>query len=126
MKNIRQDADDSLRAEYKRSDFGEMVLGKHAAAPIEFAELVRILLACIGEDEGLKFFNEVSRNSNDWTYSIDEDNQITLRYWVNEFESIEERLSTQCCITTPEERATLQNQLLHHVSTWKVRAGAQS
>src|SRR4026208_570151 len=30
MKNIKTDSDDLLRAEYKRSDFGELVRGKYA------------------------------------------------------------------------------------------------
>ncbi len=50
MKNIRQDFDESLRREYRRSDFGEMVRGKFATTQLEFSELVRLLLACIGED----------------------------------------------------------------------------
>lgn len=128
MKNIRQELDDSLRPEYKRSDFGEMIQGKHAATPIEFAELVRILLACIGEDEDLKFINQPASqgsalHSHDFTYSIEDANQITLRYYLNDQEFIEERIATQCCITTPEERARLQDQLLRHVHTLKARAG---
>ena len=34
MKNIRQDLDDALRPEYKRSDFGEMVTGKYSATQV--------------------------------------------------------------------------------------------
>ena len=125
MKTIRQDVDDSLRPEYKRSDFGEMIQGKHAASPVEFAELVRILLTCIGEDEGLRFIEShgAARNSNDWTYAIDADNQLTLRYTVNETECIEEQISAQCCVTTPEDRAKFQNQLLRHVRALKAKAG---
>lgn len=55
--NLRQNLDDSLRAEYQRSDFGEMVRGKYAAAQPPFAEMVYLLLACLGEDEGLKFLH---------------------------------------------------------------------
>jgi hypothetical protein len=128
MKNIRQDLDDSLRPEYRRSDFGEMIQGKHAATPIEFAELVRILLACIGEDEDLKFINQpenqrFAQPSNYFTYTVEDANQITLRYYINDQECIEERIATQCCITTPEERAKFQDQLLHHVRALKSRAG---
>ena len=127
MKNIKQDPDDSLRPEYSRSDFGEMIQGKYATAPIQFAELVRILLACIGEDEGLKFINQPenqlsTHNSNSCTYTIDNANQVTLRFRVNA-ECIEERISTPCYITTPEERTKLQDQLLHHVRILKAKAG---
>ena len=84
MKNIKHDRGDSLRREYRRSDFGEMIQGKYATTQIEFAELVRLLLACIGEDEGLKFSAESQlggHKAGDWTYEIDSANQITLRYW---------------------------------------------
>src|SRR6185503_15999841 len=98
MKNIRQDFDDSLRPEYKRSDFAEMVQGKYATTQLEFAEFVRLLLACIGEDEAVTFLHHSPGNSHkvgDWTYEIDNANQITLRYWLNKFESIEESYQTQ-------------------------------
>jgi hypothetical protein len=48
MKNIRQDIGDSLRPEYKRSDFGDMVQGIYATTELQFAEIVRLLVACIG------------------------------------------------------------------------------
>jgi len=127
MKNNRHDLDDSLRPEYRRSDFGEMIQGKHATTQVEFAELVRLLLACIGEDEGLKFICHSSENqladqkSGDWTYEI-ESNQITLRYWIDELRSIEEAISSPCCITTPQERLELQNLLLNHMRNLKAKA----
>jgi len=130
MKNVRQDLDDSLRPEYRRSDFGEMIQGKLATAQIEFAELVRLLLACIGEDEGLKFINHSSENKlarhnpGDWIYEIDDANQITLRCWTNELGSIEELISNPCRITTPQERSELQNLLLNHVRTLRANVGA--
>ena len=130
MKNIRHDLDDSLRSEYRRSDFGEMTRGKHATAQIEFDELVRLLLACIGEDEGLKFITRSSENQlashhpGDWTYEIDETNQITLRYWTTELGNIEEQISSPCCITTPQERSELQHLLLKHVRILKAKTGA--
>ena len=130
MKNIRHDVDDSLRPEYRRSDFGEMIQGKHATAQIDFAELVRLLLTCIGEDEGLKFSHHSSENQlaghkpGDWTYEIDNANQITLRYWTADVGSIEEPIRSQCCTTTPEERSELQNLLLHHVRNLKAKARA--
>ena len=126
MKNFKHDLDDSLRPEYRRSDFGEMIQGKHATAPIDFGELIRILLACIGEDEGLKFVNANQRSAHhahDFTYTIDRTNQITLRYWVNDRECIDERIAAHRSITTPEERAKLQDQLQHHVHTLKTKAG---
>jgi uncharacterized DUF497 family protein len=130
MKKVRHDLDDTLRAEYRRSDFGEMIQGKHATAQIEFAELVRLLLACIGEDEGLKFINHSSERQlaghrpGDWSYQIDDANQITLRYWINELGSVEERISNTGCITTPEERLELQNLLVKHVRSLKAKVRA--
>ena len=127
MKNIKQDFADSLRREYSRSDFGEMARGKYATTQLEFSELVRLLLACIGEDIGLRFNHHCQGNSvanhkrGDWTYELDNANQITLRYWLSEFESIEEPVSNPPSVTTPEERSTLQNLLLDHVRALKTR-----
>src|SRR4030095_9276454 len=109
MKNIRQDLGDALRPEYKRSDFGEMVIGKYARTQLEFAEMVHLFLTCIGEDEGIKFTHHSPGNQlaehqpDEWTYEMDNANQITLRYWRSELESVEERLSNLPCITTAEE-----------------------
>ena len=85
MKNIRQDLNDSMRREYRRSDFGKMVRGKYATTQLELAELVNLLITCIGEDFGLKFIhsnnNQIANHKRgDWTYELDNDNQITLRY----------------------------------------------
>lgn len=130
MKNIRKDLDDSLRPEYRRSDFGEMIQGKHATTQVDFAELVRLLLACIGEDEGLKFAHHSAGNYlaghklGDWTYELDNANQITLCYWLSEFGSIDERISNPSCITTSQQRSELQNLLLHHVRTLKAKVGS--
>ncbi len=127
MKNIRQDVDDSLRPEYRRSDFGEMVQGKYATNQLEFAELVRLLLACIGEDTGLKFNHHspgnylANQKRGDWTYEFDNANQITLRYWLSEFESIEVPILNPPSVTTPQERSDLQNLLLTHVLALKNR-----
>ncbi len=129
MKNVRQDLDDSLRPEYRRSDFGEMIQGKHATTQIEFAELVRLLLACLGEDEGLKFGHHSAGNYlaghkvGDWTYELDNANQITLCYWLSEFGRIDERISNPSCINTPQERSELQNLLVNHVRTLKAKVG---
>jgi len=130
MKNVRQDFDDSLRPEYRRSDFGEMVQGKHATTQLEFAEFVRLLLACIGENEGLKFVHHSSGNylaahkAGDWTYEIDNANQITLRYWLNDFGNIEEAISNPPCITISQERVDLQKLVLKHVGILKARLGS--
>ncbi len=116
--------------EYRRSDFGEMIQGKYATTDIEFAELVRLLLACIGEDEGLKFVSHSSENrvanhkAGDWGYEIDDINQITLHYWTNELVSIEETISSPCCVTTPEGRSEFQNLLQTHVRRLKAQASA--
>ena len=127
MKNVRQDFGDSLRPEYKRSDFGEMVKGKYAATQVEFAELVRLLLTCVGEDEDVNFIHYsagnllAGHNQGDWTYEIDNANQITLRYWLNEFSSVEESITNPPQALTPEERSDLQKLILDHVRTLKAR-----
>lgn len=130
MKNIRQDLDDSLRREYHRSDFGKMVRGKFATTQLEFSELVPLLLACIAEDVGLKFKhhspgnNLADHNRGDWTYELDNSNQITLRYWLGEFGSIEEPIPNSPCVTTPQERSDLQNLLLNHLQALKNKVAA--
>ena len=129
MKNIRQDSDD-LRPEYRRSDFGELVCGKYAQTQIEFAELVRLLIVCIGEEERLIFTHHSIGNSlaghqsGDWTYEIDNANQITLRYWLSEFRSLNEPISNLPCITTAQERSDLQDLLLKHTRLLKARVDA--
>jgi hypothetical protein len=130
MKNIRHDVDD-LRPEYKRSDFGQMVTGKYALSKIELAEYVRLLIACIGEEEGVAFTVHSQddhirgRKPGDWTYEIDHANQIHLQYWVSEFRSIEEVISNPpACVTTPEERTDLQNLLTAQVKALKAKVAA--
>ena len=127
MKTLRQDAGDSLRPEYRRSDFGEMAQGKYATTQLQFYELVQLLLACIGEDEGLKFTHHsadnhlAGPNSGDWTFELDNANQITLRFWLNEIASIEEPISNPVSVTNPQERSELQNLLVNHVRALKTR-----
>ena len=129
MKSIKQDSDD-LRREYKRSDFGEFVRGKYALTQLDFAELVSLLVACVGEDEGLRFTHHSIGNNlaghefGDWTYEIDNANQITLRYWLNEFRSIEEPISNSAFITTAQERSSLHDLLMKHARLLKDRVGA--
>ena len=127
MKNFSKDIDDSLRSEYQRSDFGEMARGKYAASKVEVAELVRLLLACIGDDEGMTFIHHLptdslSRSSGDWTYEFDDADQLTLRYWLSECGNIEERISRVPPVNTAQDRSDLQNFLLDHVRTLKQRA----
>jgi len=118
MKNIKTDPEDTLRPEYKRSDFGEIIRGKYATTQVDFQQLTGALLACIGEDEGLKFIHHSIGNylaihtPGDWTYEIDNANQITLRYWLSEFGSIEEVISNPPTIMTAKDRTELQDTLL--------------
>ena len=126
MKNVRQDFDE-LRPEYQRSDFGEMVKGKYAIVDLDLSEFVRLLIACIGEDEGLTFTKHHGGNSSadrkrgDWTYEIDAADRITLRYWLNDLSSIDEPVSNQSHVNTPQQRATLQGLLEKHVRNLKTR-----
>lgn len=130
MKNIRSEIDDSLRPEYKRSDFGELVRGKHAVSQVEVAQLVHLLISCIGEDEYVKFIHHSIGNyladhkPGDWTYEIDNANQVTLRYWVSEFTSVDEVLSNPTTGMTPKDRAELQNALLEGVMNLKTKVAA--
>ena len=126
MKNVRQDFDD-LRPEYQRSDFGEMVRGKYAVIDLELAEFARLLIPCIGEDEGLKFTKHsgttspAGRKSGDWTYEVDAADQITLRYWLDEFTNIEEPISNSPHVNNPQQRAELQALVEKHVRNLRAR-----
>ena len=117
MKKIDVEPEDTLRPEYKRSDFGEIIRGKYATTQVDFHQLVQALLSCIGEDEGLRFVHHSVGNDlaqykpGEWTYEIDNGNQITLRYWLSEFGSIEELISNPTCVTTPRDRTELQDAL---------------
>jgi len=127
MKSIRPDPDDSLRAEYKRSDFGELVRGKFGATEVAFAELVKLLLACVGEDQGIRFKSHsvgnylASHQPGDWTYEMDNGNQVTLRYWITEFRSVEEPISNPPCVMTPQDREELLSLLDKHVRLLRKR-----
>jgi hypothetical protein len=132
MKNIKPELDDWGRPEYKRSDFGEVVRGKYAAAQVDFAELTALLLAVIGEDEAIKFIHHSIGNSladhhfGDWTYEIDNSNQITLRYWLSEFRSIEEAISNPTVVMTPTERTNLHQALVKGVKDLKVKVAERT
>jgi hypothetical protein len=127
MKNIKPELDDSMRAEYKRSDFGEIVRGKYAATQVDFAELTALLLAVIGEDDGIKFTHHSIGNyladhrAGEWTYEIDNANQITLRYWLDYLRNISEEISNPPCVITPKERSELQSALLEGVKKLKAK-----
>jgi hypothetical protein len=129
MKNIKQDCEDTLRPEYQRSDFGEMVKGKYAYAEFKFADIARAFVVCIGEDEGLSFTLHSQgdgHKSGDWTYEIDDADQITLRHWLSEFSSVEEPVSNPpyVVVTTPQERAELETLLRNHVRALKAKVAA--
>ena len=125
MRKVSEELDDWMRPEYNRSELGELVRGKYAATQVEFAELVTLLVTCIGEDEKLNFQHHspgnyrVGHRVGDWTYEIDNANRITLRYWLSELGSIEEPVSNRPCITTPAERTEFQRLLRQHVHMLK-------
>jgi hypothetical protein len=130
MKNIKEDSEDTLRPEYKRSDFSELISGKYATTQVDFHQLTRVLLTCIGEDEGVKFMHHsignylANQKPGDWTYEIDNGNQITLRYWLSEFSSIGEAISNPICVMTPKDRIELQDALLKGVNGLKTKVAA--
>jgi hypothetical protein len=121
MKQISEAVDDWLRPEYKRSELGELVRGKYAATQVEFAELVNLAITCVGEDEKFHFEHHLpgnyraGRKAGDWTYEIDNANQITLRCWLSEFGSVEEPISNPPSILTPQDREELLSLLAKHV-----------
>jgi hypothetical protein len=132
MKNIETEPEDTLRPEYKRSDFGEVIRGKYATTQVDFHQLTGVLLTCVGEDEGVRFMHyspgnrQANHNRGDWTYEIDNANQITLRYWLNEFRSIEEALSNPTVVITPKERTDLQQALVKGVTDLKLKVAART
>ncbi len=131
MKNTEVESQiDELRPEYKRSDFGKFVRG--AVTQVEFAERVAILLACIGEEENLKFvlrsFASVPANHQrgDWTYEIDNSNQVTLRYWLNSLRNIEVNVTNPLCIFTAEDNNNLIDALTTGVRSLKAKVADHS
>ena len=127
MKNFKHHLDDSLRGEYSRSDFGEVIQGKYANTQVQFSELVHLLLVCIGEDEGIKFTHHspgnrlAGRKPGDWTYDLDNANQVTLRYWIDDLKNLEESISNPPSVIRAEERMQLQDLLRTHVQRLKNR-----
>ena len=132
MKNIEVESEtDELRPEYKKSDFGEFVRG--AVTQVEFAERVAILMACIGEDEGITFRHRSEGNYRDqpeageWTYEIGHsDNQITLCHWLGGWKNLSEPLSNPTCIFTAEDNNTLINALTLAVRSLKAKVADHS
>jgi hypothetical protein len=127
MRNIEADPEDTLRPEYQRSDFGEIIRGKYATTQVDFHQLTGALLACIGEDEGVKFSHHSIGNyladhrSGQWTYEIDNANQITLRYWLDSLRNVSEEISNPPCVMTLKERSGLQSALLEGVKKLKAK-----
>ena len=127
MKNIEVDPEDTLRPEYKRSDFGEIIRGKYATTQVDFHQLTGALLACIGEDEGIKFIHHsignylADHHSGEWTYEIDNANRITLRHWLDSLRNVSEQISNLPCVMTPKERSELQSALLEGVKKLKAK-----
>ena len=125
MKNIKSKTNDLLRPEYKRSDFGEFVRGP--VTQVEFAERVSLLLSCLGEDEGIRFEHHsagnylTQRRIGEWTYEIDNANQITLRYWLGSRETLYEHLANPPCVITVEDNIKLQNALIDGVKALKAK-----
>ncbi|MEK6333713.1 MAG: hypothetical protein AABM67_02130 [Acidobacteriota bacterium] len=121
MRNIKPELEDWLRPEYKRSDLGELIRGKYAVTQVDFADLTELLLSCIGEDEGIKFLHHsignylANHKSGEWTYEIDNANQITLRYWLDSLENVREELSNPPCVTTAEDKEKLLSALVEGV-----------
>jgi hypothetical protein len=130
MEKAKSELNDWGRPEYKRSDFGEIIRGKYATTQVDFHQLTGVLLTCIGEDEGIQFTHHSVGNhladhrSGEWTYEIDNANRITLRYWLNEFASIEEIISNPSTVMTPEDRRKLQDALLQGVTSLKTKVAA--
>jgi len=130
MKNIEADPEDTLRPEYKRSDFGEIIQGKYATTQVDFQQLTGVLLACIGEDERVKFIHHSIGNClaqhkpGDWSYEINNANQITLRYWLSEFSNIEEPITNPPVVANAVERTELHEVLLKAVMELKAKVAA--
>ena len=116
MRNIKPELEDWMRPEYKRSDLGKIVRGKYATQ-VQFAELTALLLACVGDDEGIRFTHHSTGNSfadhkvGEWTYEIDNGNQITLRYWLSTSGNVSEVLSNPTCVMTSKDQEELLSAL---------------
>ena len=131
MKNIKADTEDTLRPEYKRSDFGELIRGKYASTQVDFNHLTEVLLTCISEDAGVKFMHHskgnylAQHNPGDWSYEIDNANQITLRYWLSEFSSIEEPITNPPVVANTVDRTGLHEALLKGVMELRAKVAGE-
>lgn len=63
--------------------------------------------------------------SGDWTYEIDNANQVTLRYWVSEFDSIEEAVSKPPSVMTPNDKRELHDALFKGLMDLKTKVVAR-
>jgi hypothetical protein len=131
MKNIKQDYDD-LRPEYTRADFAGSVRGKFAYDELDFASFARAAVVCVGEDEELSFIPHsrpgarVDRRRGDWTYEINDSNQITLRYWLTARASIDEPMSNAPSVSNPQLRDELHSLLTTHIRALKAKVAANT
>ena len=132
MKNIKSELFDSLRSEYQRSDFGEIVRGKYAATQVDFHQLTNVLLTSIGEDEGVKILDQsmgqplTPHQPGDWKYKIDKAQLITLRFWLSEFASIDQPLSNPTNVITSRDRRELQAALLKGMTVLRKKVALQT
>jgi hypothetical protein len=125
MKKIKSESEDWIRPGYTRSELRGLTRGKYADANVEFSQLVYLLLACIGEDEGIHFQHHSAghvlggHKRGDWAYEITNSNDIILRHWLDEVKTVEELISDPPIITDPKEMSRLQEVLLIHVRALK-------
>ena len=126
MKNLEAESEvDDLRSGYTRADFKKFVRG--AVTEVDFAERVALLLSCIGEDENVRFAHHSIGNHfadhqrGDWTYEIDNANQVTLRYWLNSINSIEMSNPNPPCILTAEDNDKLIDSLGQSIRSLKAK-----
>lgn len=114
-----------LRSEYRRSDFLHFVRG--AGTEIELAERIALLLGCIGEEEHINFSHHSIGNylaehqEGDWTYEIDNANQVTLRHWFSSKGSIAVNLTNPPVIITAEDNHNLIEALATGVRTLQTK-----
>src|SRR5262249_7310224 len=115
-----------------RSFFAGSVRGKFAYDELDFASFARAAVVCMGEDAELKFIphsqgdDPAQRRRDDWTYEIDDANQITLRYWLSASASIDEPMSNPPSVSNPQLREELRILLTTHIRALKAKVAANS
>jgi hypothetical protein len=126
MKNLEAESEvDELRSSYSRNDFSKFVRG--AVTQVEFAERVALVLSCIGEDEQVRFAHHSTGNhlanhqAGDWTYEIDNANQVTLHYWLDSVSTIEVSNPNPPNILTAEDNNHLIDSLSQSVRSLKAK-----